>query len=294
MEELVVKKDFTDVYIQKYPAPYLAQMRDVDYRIPDQTKPLYKHLSERVCNHLKRPINVLDLGSSYGINSALLNHELIMSELDEFFIEKNPEPSLKEVQNFFEEMPAKNPTLKFYLVDTSSPALEFAEKAGLCEGSFCVNLDKDQPSQEFKMTMKDIDMIIATGCIGYIGWKAFEQIFKNINDEDSSAPIFAFSVMRIFHMDEIAKVFKKNKYTLVKTKIGPLRQRQFYDDKEMKKTKELLHERNVSTEGMEDTGAYYADFYIAGPSRMRSVWMPWVQNMEDVFVPVQGTPNPNA
>lgn len=294
MEELVVKKDFTDVYVRKYPAPYLEQMRKVDYRIPDQTKPLYKHLSERLCNYLKRPINILDLGSSYGINSALLNYELIMSELDDFFVEQNPTPSLKEVQNFFDGLPNKNSSLKFYLVDTSLPALEFAEKAGLCEGSFCVNLEKDPVPSEFKMTLKDIDMIIATGCIGYIGWRAFEQIFKNLDDDEKSSPIFAFSVLRIFRMDEIERVFKKNKFNLIKTKIGPLKQRQFYDDQEMKKTLDLLHSRKVDTRGMEETGAYYADFYFAGHSSMRSVWKPWVKNLENVFVPVQGVPNPGA
>lgn len=87
-------------------------MKNVEYRIPDQTKPLYKHLTERMGNYLKRPINILDLGSSYGINSALLNFELIMSELDDFFI-KNPKPSLKEVHDFFDELPNKNPNLKF-------------------------------------------------------------------------------------------------------------------------------------------------------------------------------------
>lgn len=287
MEELVVKKDFSDIYTKKYPAPYLEEMNHVEYRIPDQTKPLYKHLTERLGNHLKRSINILDLGSSYGINSALLNYELIMSELNDFFIQQNPRPSIKEVQDFFDELPGKNPNLKFYLVDTSSPALEFAEKAGLCEGSFCVNMEKEPLPSEFKLTLSNIDLIISTGCIGYIGWKSFEKMFESIDDQNSST-IFAFTVLRMFHMDEIEKVFKKNNFELIKTKIGPLKQRQFYNEEEMKKTVDLLGRRNVDTHGLEDTGYYFADFYVAGHSHMKPIWMSWVQNLEDVFVPIHG------
>lgn len=287
MEELVVKKNFNDVYTKKYPASYLEKMGSLDYRIPDQTKPLYKHLSERIGIYLKRPISILDLGSSYGINSALLNHELVMDELDEFFIKQNPQPSIKQVHNFFDELPNHNPNLKFYLVDISSQALEFAEKAGLCEGSFCVNLENEPLPKEFKTTLGDIDLVVATGCVGYIGWKSFEKMFE-IFKSQNTFPIFAFSVLRMFHMDEIEKVFKKYGYEIIKTKIGPLRQRRFYNDEEQQKTVDLLKSRGLDTSSLEENGSYYANFFIAGHTKNKPVWMPWVQNLEDVFVPIQG------
>lgn len=287
MEELVVKKDFSDVYTKKFPAPYLEQMRDVEYRIPDQTKPLYEHITERMINYSRKPINILDLGSSYGINSALLGHELVMSELDEFFIKQHPHPSLSEVHDFFSDLPSNNPNLRFYLVDTSSPALEFAENAGLCEKSFCVNLENEPLSKEFKQTLHNIDLIISTGCIGYIGWKSFERIFENISPNDAF-PLFAFSLLRMFDVSEIALAFKRNNFVLVKTKVGPLKQRRFYDGAEMKKTLDLLKYRDLDTRGLEDTGYYYADFYMAGPAKNSSIWSSWVDNLESIFAPIQG------
>ena len=134
MDELRVKKDFTEIYTKKSPSSYLQEMKNLGYRIPDQTKPLYQHLAERMSNYLMRPLKILDLGSSYGINSALLNYELVMDELDNFFVEGGQ--SIQECQSFFDDLPNKNPKFQFYLVDTSSPALDFAEKAGLCEDSF--------------------------------------------------------------------------------------------------------------------------------------------------------------
>jgi len=288
LEELIVKKDFTNIYTQKDPTPYLEEMKNLEYRIPDQTKPLYKHLAERIINYKKSPVKILDFGSSYGINSALLNHELILSELDEFFVENNPNPSIKSTQNFFDDLPNNDPNLEFYLVDTSSPALDFAEKAGLCEESFCVNLEKETISSKLQQIIRDIDLIISTGCVGYIGWKSFAKMFSNIEGERGPLPIFAFTVLRIFRMDEIERVFKENNFELLKTKIGPLKQRRFYDKTEMSDTLDLLKRRNIDTKNLEETGYYFADFYVGGPRNIKSTWLSWVQNLENVFVPIQG------
>jgi len=62
MKELAVKKDFTDIYTQNSPYEYLKEMRKLQYRIPDFTKPLYLSLAEQLFNKLHRPVNVLDLG----------------------------------------------------------------------------------------------------------------------------------------------------------------------------------------------------------------------------------------
>jgi hypothetical protein len=241
-------------------------------------------------NYLKRTLKILDLGSSYGINSALLNYELVMEELDDFFVDANSAPSIKETQSFFDELPNKNPKFEFYLVDTSSHALEFAEKAGLCEDSFCVNLEKETIPPKFEHTLNDIDLIISTGCIGYIGPKSFENIFKSIDRYGKNPlPIFAFTVLRIFPIDEIKSIFRKNDFELVKTKIGPLKQRQFYNESEMKKSIELLKNQGIDTKGMEEEGYFFADFYVGGSSNLKSSWLSWIQNLEDVFVPINGS-----
>jgi len=290
MKALKVKKDFSEIYTKEFPCSYLTEMKNLEYRIPDQTKPLYQHLSERMANYLRRPLNILDLGSSYGINSALLNYELVMTELDEYFVEGNPSPSIKETQSFFEDLPNKNPKFQFYLVDTSSRALEFAEKAGLCEDSFCINMEKEKIPPKFEQTLNDIDLIISTGCIGYIGSKSFEKIFDSIDGLGRSPlPIFAFTVLRMFPMDEIEEVFRKNGFELVKTKVGPLKQRRFYNDSEKEKSIELLENLGMSSEGIEEQGYYFADFFVGGPSNIKSTWSSWVKNLEHVFVPINGT-----
>lgn len=85
MNELKVKTDFTDIYTQDSPYEYLKEMDRLEYSISDSTKPLYNSIIKEIEKTLSRPINILDLGSSYGINSSLMKYDLTMLELNNFF-----------------------------------------------------------------------------------------------------------------------------------------------------------------------------------------------------------------
>jgi hypothetical protein len=114
--------------------------------------------------------------------------------------------------------------------------------------------------------------VIATGCVGYIGYKAFSNLLKVIKNRQSNsteskkeyvAPIFAFSVLRMFDMEDIKEVFEIYDYSIVKSDIIPIRQRNFSDAKEKAQTISILHDMEINTEKYEDSGSFYADFYVA-------------------------------
>ena len=236
MKELTIKKDFTNIYIQNSPYEYLKEMRKLQYRIPDSTKTLYLSLAKQLFNILHRPVNVLDLGSSYGINSALMKFNLTMSQLDEFFL-KEKEPTKDQTRQFFMNLP-ENDELNFYQIDISEPALKFSEDMGLCKKGLNVNLETEKldPPPE----LSQIDMVIATGCIGYIGYKAISNLLEVITNQQSKSksetklvtPVFAFSVLRIFDMNKIQKTFDYYGYTLLKSELKPICQRHFSDTDE--------------------------------------------------------------
>ena len=268
MNELKVKKDFTDIYTQDSPYEYLKEMDRLGYSISDSTKPLYNAIIDELENNLSRPINILDLGSSYGINSSLMKYDLTMSELNDFFLNK-PEPTKKETKLFYKKCTSNN-NLNFYQIDISKEALKFSEEMDLCERG--MNVDLEAEKLNLLGSFPKIDLVIATGCIGYIGYKAFANILKVIkNRQDNSikskkeytAPIFAFSVLRMFDMDDIEEVFETYDYYLVKSDIKPIIQRGFSDSKEKEQTISLLHEMGIDTKKYEDDCNFYANFYIA-------------------------------
>lgn len=267
MDELVVKKNFTDIYMQKFPDDYLEEMKRLHYRIPDKTKSLYLSLAEQLYKKLSRPVNILDIGSSYGINSALMTYDLKMSDLDDFFL-NDDSTSLEQTRKFFKKNPS-NDNLHFYQIDISDPALQFSEDVKLCKKGICVNLETENlPTKE----IPPFDLVIATGCIGYIGYKAFSHLFESIKKQqsknsqsDADKPIFAFSVLRIFDMKKIQQTFDYYGYFLTKADLDPIRQRRFSDSNEKNQTITLLNDKGIDTKGLEDDGHFYANFYVASP-----------------------------
>ena len=273
MKELKVKKDFTNIYTQNFPNAYLKEMKRLHYRIPDHTKPLYLSLAQQLCRKLSRPIHVLDIGSSYGINSSLMKYDLKMSDLDEFFL-KEKSPTKEQTKQFFENH-TSNDMLNIYQIDISKPAIQFSEDVGLCEQGFCVDLEENDTINN----MPEFDMIIATGCIGYIGYQAFSNLFELFIEQNSDAsltmyhkiaPIFAFSVLRIFDMKKIEKTFDHYGYFIIKSDLKSIRQRRFSDSEEKNKTLSLLHGKGINTKWHEDDGHFYADFYVASPKKIEN------------------------
>jgi hypothetical protein len=272
MEELKIKKDFTDIYTQDSPRRYLKEMNRLEYSISDSTKPLYNSIIEQLEETLSRPINVLDLGSSYGINSSLMKYNLTMSELNDFFL-NGSKPTKKETKQFYEEC-TRNDNMNFYQIDISEEALKFSEDMNLCERG--MNVDLDAEKLNLLGSLPKMDLVIATGCVGYIGYKAFLNLLRVIKNRQSnssefeteySAPIFAFSVLRMFEMEDIEEVFEMYGYSIVKSDIKPIRQRSFSDSKEKEQTISLLHGMKINTKKYEDNGNFYADFYIAKPKK---------------------------
>jgi hypothetical protein len=270
MNELKIKKDFTDIYTQDSPRSYLKEMHRLHYDISDSTKPLYNSIIEELEGKLSRPINVLDLGSSYGINSALIKYNLTMSELNDFFLNET-EPTKKETKQFYEKC-TSNDNMNFYQIDISDEALKFSEEMNLCEKA--INVDLETEKLDLPESVSNVDLIIATGCIGYIGYKAFSNIFEGIKNSQSNsteseiehtAPIFAFTVLRMFDMGDIQEIFKRYDYSLVKIDQEPISQRNFSTPEEKMKTCSLLHGMGIDTKKYEDNGKFYSDYYIAKP-----------------------------
>ncbi len=268
MDELKIKKDFTDIYTQDSPYEYLKEMDRLEYSIPDSTKPLYNSIIEQLEDTLSLPINVLDLGSSYGINSSLMKFNLTMSKLNDFFL-NGSEPTKKETKQFYKKCDS-NDNMNFYQIDISKEALKFSEEMNLCERG--MNVDLESEKLDLLESLPKMDVVIATGCIGYIGYKAILNLLKVIKNRQSNSieseteyapPIFAFSVLRMFDMEDIKEVFEIYGYSIVKSDIKPIRQRNFADAKEKAQTVSLLREMKINTEEYEDDGKLYADFYIA-------------------------------
>ncbi len=135
-----------------------------------------------------------------------------------------------------------------------------------------------------------IDLVIATGCVGYIGYRSFGRLFEILNECQAKVestqrspritPLFAFSILRIFPIDKIAKAFDYYGFTLKKSEVEPICQRRFVNEDEMKHTISLLQDSGIATSNLEETGSLFADFYVGCPIEKKQELSLMVKQLE--------------
>lgn len=264
--ELSSKSDWSSVYSQPTPSGYLLHARQNEYQVPDfacqHLRPLIKAQAER----FQRPINVLDLGASYGILSSLLLFNLTFDELTDFFVEKEHSKTLDwdEIEDFFSRQTHTRDQLKFYLTDISQPAMDFATRLNLCERAFCLDMKQGELTDELRETIGFIDLYIAVGSLAYIGDAFFAEILPIIT-QGQCRPLFAFTVYRSFYPKTLAQLFSQYGYRLQRIGTPLKRGRRFASDDEQAWAINQLCQQQINPAGFEDEGYYACEFLLAAP-----------------------------
>src|SRR5680860_798147 len=75
------KADMDHIYNQSDPRAYFRELKKLGYAIPSAAKPIFQNLIGHLQQRQHDAVHVLDLGCSYGVNAALLKHNLSMPEL---------------------------------------------------------------------------------------------------------------------------------------------------------------------------------------------------------------------
>lgn len=94
------------------------------------------------------------------------------------------EPTTEETKRFYEKCNS-NDNVNFYQIDISKEALKFSEDMNLCERG--MNVDLEAEKLNLLESLPKMDLVIATGCIGYIGYKAFFNLLKVIKNRQSNS-----------------------------------------------------------------------------------------------------------
>jgi len=75
------KANMDSIYDQSDPRAYFRELEKLDYAIPNAAKPIFQKLITHRRRGQDDTVHVLDLGCSYGVNAALLKHDLSMDDL---------------------------------------------------------------------------------------------------------------------------------------------------------------------------------------------------------------------
>lgn len=258
------KLDLTQIYNRDSPVEYFAALSSLDYCIPQNAKPFLRQLVEaRRKLSGRQSVKLIDIGCSYGVNAALLKYGLSFEDLVAHYGElggRSRNNLIREDEIFY-ACPADE-DLEIVGLDTAHRALRYATEAGILDQSVSLNLEAaDAPPTLRDDALADADLIISTGCFGYITTRTLDRL---LDCSRAAAPWMCHTVLRMFDFTDAAAMLAERGYVTEEIE-GLIPQRRFASDEEQDHVLARLARAGINSIGYETHGWYYATMFVSRP-----------------------------
>lgn len=262
------KANLDHIYNQPDPRAYFHELGKLDYGIPGVAKPIFQTLITHLQQGHQDPLHVLDLGCSYGVNAALLKRDMSMADLYEHWgqaqlADAAPEQVAEWDRHFFDGANRAG-DLKVIGLDQADKAIAFAEDTGLLDGGVVANLETQPLPDAAEPALAPVDLIISTGCIGYVTEKSFVRLLPAVTA--GGQPWIANFVLRMFPFDAIARSLSTRGYVTERLEGHTFPQRRFVSDDEQQQVLRQLHDQGLDPTGKEEDGHLHAEFFLSRPA----------------------------
>lgn len=255
-----------DIYDKPDPRAYFSKLRALEYTIPERAKPLFQRVIEayRSCRDTV-PVKAIDLGCSYGVNAALLKCDLSMDDLYRRYAGSQArtfarDELLARDQDYYGAQIGDD-HLEIIGIDAAARAVGYACEATLLDQGITANLEEDVLEPRTGSCLADSDLVISTGCIGYVTDRSLDQI------HDACAqrrPWMAHFALRMFPYDPFVETLAQRGY-VTETLPATFPQRRFASPEEREHVLDRLNEHGVDPHGKEDEGWLHASFFLSRP-----------------------------
>lgn len=259
------KAIFDDIYIQEDPRSYFSVLGDLDYMIPDVAEPVVRQiLAAKVSATNTKPV-VLDVGCSYGINAAVHRFPLTFGGLRHRYARRemkalSADELMRLDRNFYAAWPDGG-LARFIGLDVSAPAIRYATNAGLLDQGIVADLENNALSKDDARIISNVDVIMSTGCIGYVTEKTFDKLL----DATGKTPWIISFVLRMFPFDSLAETFARRGLVTERLAGVTFIQRRFRDAEEFENSLATLAKLGVDSTGLESEGLFHADLILSRP-----------------------------
>ena len=262
------KANMDHIYDQPDPRLYFRELKKLGYTIPGLAKPIFQKLISHLRRQPNDTVRVLDLGCSYGVNAALLKHDLSMSDLYEHWgnkalLEATSEEVVAQDRHYFGDLNAPA-DIEVIGLDLAESAIAYAEETGLLDEGLVFDLENDPLSGSAKADLASVDLVMSTGCVGYVTEKTFDRLLPAVTQ--GQVPWIGNFVLRLFPFDAIEETLNDWGYVTEKLEGQTFVQRQFASADEQEQVLEQLCERGIDPLGQEAEGNLLAEFYLSRPA----------------------------
>jgi len=260
------KANMDHIYDQPDPRAYFRELKKLSYAIPGNAKPVFEKLIQYRRSR-SDSIRILDLGCSYGVNAALIKHDLSMPDLydhwgQERLADASPEEVMEYDQHYFSNLDDPD-DIEVIGLDQSENAVGFAEGIGLLDEGLAVNLETEPLPGPAKAELAAVDLVVSTGCVGYVTEKTFERLLPAVTQR--RPPWIANFVLRMFPFEPIEATLNDWGYVTEKLEGRTFVQRRFSSAEEQEQVLEKLEDRGIDPVGKEAEGQLVAEFFLSRP-----------------------------
>ncbi|NUK22142.1 hypothetical protein [Streptomyces lunaelactis] len=178
------KSRFDDIYNKPDPRAYFRRLAPLEYEIPHHAQDIFRRTR---ADRAEAPgaeggAAVLDLCCSYGINAALLNHNLTLADLYAHYTGPEAEAltaaELIERDKEFYASRRRADATRVIGLDAADRAVRYALDVGLLDEGYAENLEQRPPSPLLRRAIAGTGLITVTGGIGYISHRTFEALME--------------------------------------------------------------------------------------------------------------------
>jgi hypothetical protein len=265
------KADFNHIYDHPDPRDYFRTLSRLDYEIPQRARPVFETIFKAMRAEGDavgdEPLRVLDLCCSYGVNAALLRCDLDLDDLfDRYSSPKLHDLTADEVRTADMEYYTTHlvrDAVRVCGLDAAGNAVSYACGVGLLDNGWAENLETDPASTQLARELDHVDVVICTGGIGYITERTLAQVVRTPSGRPT--PWVAAFVLRQYSYEPISAVLSQHGLMTEQLHGVCFPQRRFASDSEREAALRAVTKRGLATSGYEETGRYYADFYLSRP-----------------------------
>jgi hypothetical protein len=165
-------------------------------------------------------------------------------------------------RHFYASWPARE-DIRVIGLDSSRSAVEYAERAGAIDIGIVADLESGELPRDASEKLKKVDLVMSTGCVGYVTRKTFEKLIACVGDRE--APWIASFVLRMFDYEGIAQTLARRDLITERFEGATFIQRRFCDSDEMEATLDALEARGIDPAGKESDGFLHADLFVSRP-----------------------------
>ncbi|MGW2743600.1 hypothetical protein [Streptomyces sp. NPDC001450] len=262
------KSRFDDIYTRPDPRAYFRRLAPLEYEIPHHAQPVFRRVAaERAELDDARTHGsaVLDVCCSYGINAALLNHDVTLAEMYERYTSPGSQTmstaELTASDKAFYAARRRPDAVPVFGLDVSAPAVHYALEVGLLDAAFTDDLEHGPPGPGLSRALAEVGLITLTGGGSYITARTFNAVL-----DGARRPVWVSAfVLRTVSYQPIARALAVHGLNTTVDASRTYPQRLFTDEREQRYAIAAVRALGGDPTGREESGRFHSLHYESRP-----------------------------